>query len=676
MVAWNPSETNANLTLSNGNLTATATAGNYLNTLGDTSASAGNLYFELQNIVAGNDDTGVGVASVLPTAGNYVGTDTNGIASYFKSGGVYTDGHDVNSSDDTVTGDFAAVAISITNKLIWFYSSATSRWNASATADPATGTGGISISGLASFTLYPAYTTDSTDDSGTLVTTSADFKLGLPTGFVAWGSPSNARVSQIVAQVLRTPVPPSNARISQSVAQSLRSVEAQYSVTDSTIGARTAIFQGVKNLAISPLPYSLTCEDNQNFVQSMFYPTLIRSAFAGPDHVSPIVTGTLTALAPTTYYDFTLTGSGTGTESLAANPVIFGQRVMGADNNGDFFALNNVGSQPYVAATIVPNIPPGTGLIGPVEPRGDCQVVAFNAHSLLGQNLIAGYKNPNSFLSSILNIIGFLANPASALVGTILTDLLQALLGENSTPDINFLACGFGTDWITGPYNGSLAFNIAASLATYEGQTATFPTTTGFKVPYAVLGGDPDLYIGSQRQICCDFTSWNSFQWFANNRAFGPDGGFIFDFNFNTASVVSLDDSSMNSLFQDFANSGGGMIATPQGWIAVLSGAYGLSPESTPILIAPDFSRWWLLNFFPTTESGNTLLTMNEPLVISADANGFYIGTSGNDYQYSGSGGTPVPAVNQSTSPVATGCVNIDCASAGQAFDQSLGESS
>jgi hypothetical protein len=480
---------------------------------------------------------------------------------------------------------------------------------------------------------------------------------------------SNARVSQIVAQILRTPVPPSNARVSQIVSQNLRSVEAQYSPVAALTGSRTAIFKGVRNLAFKPLPYNLTCESDHSMVQSMTVPSIVTTAFAGPNHVSPAIAGVMNVLTPTEAYTFELAG-GTGLSTFNANPVIFGQRLFGADNNGDFYHINNPGTLPFVGTKPVGPPPGQPG--GSVLPRGDMQIIAVAANSNLGGQLVAGYDNPNSFLSGIFQLLQFLLNPPSAIESLLLGEIEQALFG-NGGP--NLLACGFQTDWTSGSASGAMAYQIASCLASYDNQFYNFPTLTGYKVPTATFGGDPEAYIGRLGQICCDFVRWNSWQWWTNNSAFGPSGPQIYDFNANKLYAVTLDDSATNGEFQTFANDGGALVATPQGWIAGLANAYGLSPSTKPLLIAPDFTWWQLLNFIPSTASGNTLITTNEPLLLTADKNGFYIGTSGNDYQYSGASSVSptTPAVTPTNSPIATGCQNVDCAINGLAFEQGSG---
>lgn len=499
---------------------------------------------------------------------------------------------------------------------------------------------------------------------------------------------SNARVSQIVAQILRTPIPPSNARVSQIVTQTLRAVEAQYSTTPSAQSARTAVFKGVKNIPIAPLPYNVECVGTEPFVQSMVYPTLIRTGFqgagtgkaSGSKGTSPIVAGKATVLSPTAFYDFEASAGG-GNEALQSNPVMFGQRLFGSDNDGNFFAMLKPESLNAIGTTIRVNPPPSTGYVNYVLPRGDMQVLAVSIKSKLGAQLIAGYSNGNSFLNIIEQLLNFILSPAPTFLEQILLDpLLQILFGP---PSPQILACGFITDWISGNANGSLAYQIASCLATYPGanQLANFPTMTGYKVPFAEMGGDPDLYIGSAGQICCDFNEWNSYQYWSNDRAFGISGALIYDFNRDTFNVVSLDDAATNTLFQDFANAGGSPIATPKGWLFPLakSGGYGLNPATVPIMVTPNFDAWYLLNFIPTESTGTGMLVDNEVLQMSADSGGIYVGTPNNNYQYSGASGVapngalpPTPAITPGTpaAPIPSGCVNVDCSSTGLPYPE------
>ena len=187
---WDPANTNAGLTLSNGNLTATSTVdGTNENTIGTVSHSTGKWHFEFQNnTIIHEGDPSFGLTSSLDSAGTYLGQNTAGVG-YYGGGsgdGFYLNASPIGPSSADDEGSWCAIDIDIDGKLIWFYSSVTSRYNSSATANPATGTGGISIAGLASFTLFPAFSGYNIGDSTTLATTLASFKGTVPSGFSPW----------------------------------------------------------------------------------------------------------------------------------------------------------------------------------------------------------------------------------------------------------------------------------------------------------------------------------------------------------------------------------------------------------------------------------------------------------------------------------------------------------
>lgn len=83
---WNPADKNANITLSNGNLTATNSVANCAvrATIGKTT---GKWYWEITNGSVNEQDIGVGNASM--TLNGYVGKDANGVGYDSSDGKLY-----------------------------------------------------------------------------------------------------------------------------------------------------------------------------------------------------------------------------------------------------------------------------------------------------------------------------------------------------------------------------------------------------------------------------------------------------------------------------------------------------------------------------------------------------------------------------------------------------------
>lgn len=150
MAAWNPSAKHANVGLTGSNKIATA-SGTPSNTYGvraDTSYSSGKYVFAVTNV---STEILIGIMNSTPNMATdqFFGTDTNAFemygsgASYFFNGGGGTIGNGATYS----SGNTVWVAVDITNKLIWFKFTG-GNWNNSGSANPDTGVGGISFSGL------------------------------------------------------------------------------------------------------------------------------------------------------------------------------------------------------------------------------------------------------------------------------------------------------------------------------------------------------------------------------------------------------------------------------------------------------------------------------------------------------------------------------------------------
>jgi hypothetical protein len=197
---WNFLDANANYSFSNLNLQATV-PGSLISTWagvrGNISHNSGKWYFEFKApAIDGVNGVifGVANASWALTSNALGAVDANG-AGFQASGNVWYDGVAVlpGNSADYTAAEIAACAVDQGAGLIWFWSPATSQWNASASANPATGTGGFAITSLAAGTLFPALCVfnGSSADIGVINAGSSAFKRpgGLPAGFSAWGTP-------------------------------------------------------------------------------------------------------------------------------------------------------------------------------------------------------------------------------------------------------------------------------------------------------------------------------------------------------------------------------------------------------------------------------------------------------------------------------------------------------
>lgn len=98
---WNPSDKSANITLSNGNLTATAvtTTSTWRSCRATTSLTTGKAYFELQAATVDSSNGWMGgVANATASLAGFVGSDLNGIG-YQSQGTVYKNGSSLSTID-------------------------------------------------------------------------------------------------------------------------------------------------------------------------------------------------------------------------------------------------------------------------------------------------------------------------------------------------------------------------------------------------------------------------------------------------------------------------------------------------------------------------------------------------------------------------------------------------
>jgi hypothetical protein len=132
--------------LSNVNLTVTATAGS-AGARSIASINSGQYYWEyiLTTVTTNSLQVGIAPASYVLTSGSGTGAAFVGR----PSGGIVINGtFPATLGVALVSGNGVGIAVDVTAKLIWFRQLPSGNWNGSGTANPATGTGGLSISAL------------------------------------------------------------------------------------------------------------------------------------------------------------------------------------------------------------------------------------------------------------------------------------------------------------------------------------------------------------------------------------------------------------------------------------------------------------------------------------------------------------------------------------------------
>jgi hypothetical protein len=192
LTTWD-SGTVSNVTLSNGNLTAT-----HSNTTDNSGArstagkNGGKLYFEVAATDLDGNADAIGIITAAGTFTNFVTNGTNCAAVYRNTGNIFT--NNANSGRTLgalVDGDVIGVAVDLDNDKVWFRKAPSGLWNGQAigSQDPAANIGGASISSFSSTTMAPAIgfggPSTQAGDNMTANFGATAFVGAVPTGFTA-----------------------------------------------------------------------------------------------------------------------------------------------------------------------------------------------------------------------------------------------------------------------------------------------------------------------------------------------------------------------------------------------------------------------------------------------------------------------------------------------------------
>lgn len=185
VVTWNSADKSASMGLSGGNLVATGGSASDQGVRATTGLSSGKRYFELTYNTHAGGNAQLGLSPSSFAVGNAPSSGAN-IAVLKSSGDVV-----VNTVTQATLGAYAAgavlsFAIDLDADLLWVRLNG-GLWNASGTANPATATGGISTSALAS-TLFPlTYYFNGVGNVTTANFGATAFSYSVPSGFSQWG---------------------------------------------------------------------------------------------------------------------------------------------------------------------------------------------------------------------------------------------------------------------------------------------------------------------------------------------------------------------------------------------------------------------------------------------------------------------------------------------------------
>ena len=187
---WNPSETDAGLSLSNGNLTYSRNTAS-----GKTRAlqghRAGKKYFEIHVDQA----TSTGSAFGLSKGGvdlTALEAGQRGVLLFTGSGSLYVNGATKTGPGLPVTGSTVRFAVDFSNLQVWINING-GNWNGSGTADPASNTGGYDLSAFigSAVPLFPVAIAWASGNAGTANFGASAFTYAMPSGFTAWDDVSD-----------------------------------------------------------------------------------------------------------------------------------------------------------------------------------------------------------------------------------------------------------------------------------------------------------------------------------------------------------------------------------------------------------------------------------------------------------------------------------------------------
>ncbi len=183
-MTWSATDHSTDFVLSNGNLSISTGQG-----LARGSAPvASKAYWEVKADLLGSNRILIGIVNAASPVTAYVGSDANG-AGFWAAGGILVNGAYFGGSNSWVgyvQGDVIGVALDPTAKLVWFRINA-GNWNSNASANPATGTGGVDYSGTAfgSGAIYAAFGATGGGQAITANFGATAFTFTAPSGFAA-----------------------------------------------------------------------------------------------------------------------------------------------------------------------------------------------------------------------------------------------------------------------------------------------------------------------------------------------------------------------------------------------------------------------------------------------------------------------------------------------------------
>ena len=173
---WNSDDKSANITLSNGDLTATSINQAWKSVRATKGKSAGKWYWEV-TISVDADRCLVGVGTIDESVDTYVGDTVYGYSYYSPDGNKFHDDTGTSYGSGFTTNDIIGVALDLDNGKIWF--SKNGAWQNSGDPEADTGEAWSGLSG----TFFPMYSPYSNTEAATANFGASAFSHSVPSGF-------------------------------------------------------------------------------------------------------------------------------------------------------------------------------------------------------------------------------------------------------------------------------------------------------------------------------------------------------------------------------------------------------------------------------------------------------------------------------------------------------------
>lgn len=188
-VTWDPAACNANITLSNGLLTASTAVTGVKSVRATLGRSSGLYYFEVRLDAAGSGGAVVGIVPSTASVSYNPGQTSNGFG-FSTTGSSWADGTDTYRSAPYSTGAVVGVAVDFNNKRLWF--AINNVWVSS--GNPSTGAN-PAYSNWNPVSLLPAVSPYGSGSQLTGRFKSSSFSYTPPTGFLPWEDETQAPIT-------------------------------------------------------------------------------------------------------------------------------------------------------------------------------------------------------------------------------------------------------------------------------------------------------------------------------------------------------------------------------------------------------------------------------------------------------------------------------------------------